>query len=147
MTAAVASMRLRCWLDEPPAYTLDVDVDTRLVLDCPAAVLRSGSPGAEADDAAAPGRTEWLTECADATAVLISDHSTLGALPVLTERTSFDGEVLLTRPAAQIGRWLLESIEDEPGPTPICGVRDEPWQPEPFDDALDGFVRIGSEPA
>lgn len=45
------------------------------------------------------------------------------------------------------GRWLLESIEDEPGPTPICGVRDEPWQPEPFDDALDGFVRIGSEPA
>ena len=109
MTAAVASMRLRCWLDEPPAYTLDVDVDTRLVLDCPTAVLRSGSPGAEADDAAASGRSEWLNECADATAVLISDHSTLGALPVLTERTSFDGEVLLTRPAAQIGRWLLES--------------------------------------
>lgn len=45
------------------------------------------------------------------------------------------------------GRWLLESIDDEPGPTPISGVRDEPWQPEPFDDALDGFVRIGSEPA
>lgn len=45
------------------------------------------------------------------------------------------------------GRWLLESIDDEPGPTPISGVRDEPWQPEPFDDALDGFVRVGSEPA
>jgi hypothetical protein len=43
--------------------------------------------------------------------------------------------------------WLLESIDDVPGPTPISGVRDEPWQPEPFDDALDGFVRIGSEPA
>ena len=43
--------------------------------------------------------------------------------------------------------WLLESIDDEPGPTPISGVRDEPWEPEPFDDALDGFVRIGSEPA
>lgn len=43
-------------------------------------------------------------------------------------------------------RWLLESIDDEPGPTPISGVRDEPWEPELFDDALDGFVRIGSEP-
>jgi hypothetical protein len=42
--------------------------------------------------------------------------------------------------------WLLESIDDEPGPTPISGVRDDPWEPEPFDDALDGFVRIGSEP-
>lgn len=43
--------------------------------------------------------------------------------------------------------WLLESIDDVPGPTPISGVRDDPWEPEPFDDALDGFVRIGSEPA
>lgn len=43
-------------------------------------------------------------------------------------------------------RWLLESIDDEPGPTPISGVRDEPWEPEPFDDALDGFERIGSDP-
>lgn len=42
-------------------------------------------------------------------------------------------------------RWLLESIEDQPGPTPMSGVRDEPWQPEPFDDALDGFERVGSE--
>ena len=43
--------------------------------------------------------------------------------------------------------WLLESIDDEVGPTPISGVRDDPWEPEPFDDALDGFVRIGSEQA
>ena len=43
------------------------------------------------------------------------------------------------------GRWLLEWIEDRPGPTPTSGVRDEPWQPEPFDDALVGFERVGSE--
>lgn len=43
------------------------------------------------------------------------------------------------------GRWLLESIEDRPGPTPMSGVRDEPWQPEPFDEALHGFERVGSE--
>lgn len=42
-------------------------------------------------------------------------------------------------------RWFLESIEDQPGPTPMSGVRDEPWQPEPFDDALDGYQRVGSE--
>lgn len=42
-------------------------------------------------------------------------------------------------------RWLLESIDDSVGPTPLSGVRDEPWQPEPFDDALAGFERIGSE--
>ncbi len=41
--------------------------------------------------------------------------------------------------------WLLESIDDTVGPTPLSGVRDEPWQPEPFDDALAGFERIGSE--
>lgn len=108
-------MRLRCWLDEPPAYTLDIDVDTRLVLDCPAQVLQFPAAGARdakgqtATAAAEPGRSEWLAECADGVAVLISDHSALGALPVLTEKTSFDGQVLLTRPTAQLGRWVLES--------------------------------------
>lgn len=43
------------------------------------------------------------------------------------------------------GRWLLESIDDQPGPTPMSGTRDEPWQPEPFDEALHGFERVGSE--
>jgi hypothetical protein len=43
------------------------------------------------------------------------------------------------------GAWLLDSIEDRPGPTPMSGLRDEPWQPEPFNDALHGFKRVGSE--
>jgi hypothetical protein len=43
------------------------------------------------------------------------------------------------------GGWLLDSIEDRPGPTPMSGVRDEPWRPEPFDEALHGFERVGSE--
>jgi hypothetical protein len=42
------------------------------------------------------------------------------------------------------GRWLLDGIRDEPGPTPALGPRDEPWQPEPFDDALDRFTRMES---
>jgi hypothetical protein len=41
------------------------------------------------------------------------------------------------------GRWLVDGIKDQPGPTPATGMRDEPWQPEPFDEALAGFTRIG----
>ena len=43
------------------------------------------------------------------------------------------------------GDWLLESIIDTVGPTPMSGVRDDPWQPEPFDDAMVGFERIGAK--
>lgn len=41
------------------------------------------------------------------------------------------------------GRWLLVGSHDDPGPTPQVGGREEPWQPEPFDDALGGFTRVG----
>lgn len=42
------------------------------------------------------------------------------------------------------GDWRVAAVDDEPGPTPMVGVRDEPWMPEAFDDALDGFERVGS---
>lgn len=42
------------------------------------------------------------------------------------------------------GAWRLEAISDTPGPTPMTGTKDRPWQPEPFDDALGGFDRVGS---
>lgn len=45
------------------------------------------------------------------------------------------------------GRWLLTATRDEPGPTPQLGGRDEPWQPEPFDESLTGFTRVGAEEA
>lgn len=40
------------------------------------------------------------------------------------------------------GDWRVDAIADVPGPTPMLGPRDQPWQPEPFDDALDGFERV-----
>lgn len=43
------------------------------------------------------------------------------------------------------GIWRLQAIDDVPGPTPMTGTKDRPWQPEPFDSALGGFARIGSE--
>ena len=41
--------------------------------------------------------------------------------------------------------WRVHAINDVPGPTPMTGTKDRPWQPEPFDDALRGFERVGSE--
>lgn len=41
--------------------------------------------------------------------------------------------------------WRLVATRDTPGPTPQLGGRDIAWEPEPFDDALAGFQRIGTE--
>ncbi len=42
--------------------------------------------------------------------------------------------------------WRVQSVVEVPGPTPTTGNKDRPWQPEPFDTALDGFQRAGSPP-
>lgn len=42
----------------------------------------------------------------------------------------------------QDGDWRVDEIADASGPTPMLGPRDQPWQPEPFDDALAGFERV-----
>lgn len=44
-------------------------------------------------------------------------------------------------------RWRLVATRDTAGPTPQLGGRDDAWQPEPFDDALAGFTRVGAEPS
>ncbi|MGH9185999.1 MAG: hypothetical protein ACRD0U_09325, partial [Acidimicrobiales bacterium] len=44
------------------------------------------------------------------------------------------------------GDWRVDGVRDTPGPTPITGPHDQPWDAEPFDQALDGFTRIDSEP-
>lgn len=41
-------------------------------------------------------------------------------------------------------RWRLVSMNDTLGPTPQVGGRDQVWEPEPFDDALVGFTRVGT---
>lgn len=44
------------------------------------------------------------------------------------------------------GDWLVDGVRDRPGPTPMTGPQDEPWEAQPFDDALEGFTRIDGEP-
>ena len=42
------------------------------------------------------------------------------------------------------GAWRCEAVTDTPGPTPATGAKDRPWQAPAFDEALDGFERVGS---
>ena len=44
------------------------------------------------------------------------------------------------------GAWRMDDIRSQPGPTPMTGPGDRPWEPEPFDAALDGFTRLDGEP-
>lgn len=44
------------------------------------------------------------------------------------------------------GDWRVDGVRDTPGPTPITGPHDQPWDAEPFDEALDGFTRMDGEP-
>jgi hypothetical protein len=44
------------------------------------------------------------------------------------------------------GDWRVDGVRDSPGPTPITGPQDQPWDAEPFDHALVGFTRIDGEP-
>jgi hypothetical protein len=43
------------------------------------------------------------------------------------------------------GTWLVDAVRDAPGPTPITGPHDQPWDAGPFADALAGFTRVGEE--
>jgi hypothetical protein len=42
--------------------------------------------------------------------------------------------------------WRVDAIRDRPGPTPMTGPQDDPWDAQQFDDSLDGFTRLDGEP-
>lgn len=44
------------------------------------------------------------------------------------------------------GDWRVDAVRDSPGPTPMTGPQDQPWDAEPFDEALAGFTRMDREP-
>jgi hypothetical protein len=43
------------------------------------------------------------------------------------------------------GRWRVAAVRESVGPTPAVGPSDQPWEPEPLDDALEGFTRLAWE--
>lgn len=44
------------------------------------------------------------------------------------------------------GDWRVDGVRDTPGPTPMTGPQDQPWDAEPFDETLAGFTRMDGEP-
>jgi hypothetical protein len=38
--------------------------------------------------------------------------------------------------------WRVAAVTDAVGPTPSVGPTDQPWEPEPLDNALEGFTRL-----
>jgi hypothetical protein len=42
--------------------------------------------------------------------------------------------------------WRVDAVHDAPGPTPMTGPGDQPWDAEPFDDTLAGYTRLDGEP-
>jgi hypothetical protein len=101
--------------------------------------------------ALSPGRVWWfvrplasdvVTYSADRARVRVWVVTVLSAADVAVPQADWFTVELELR---WVDGWRLEDVRDEPGPTPVSGTRDEPWEPEPFDDALDGFERVGSE--
>lgn len=42
--------------------------------------------------------------------------------------------------------WRVDAVLDAPGPTPLTGPNDRPWDSEAFDEGLEGFTRMDGEP-
>lgn len=41
--------------------------------------------------------------------------------------------------------WKVDAVRDVPGPTPMIGPGDRPWDAEPFDHFLEDFVRMDGQ--
>lgn len=102
--------------------------------------------------AVSPGRVWWLVRplawrvvsyAPDSARVAVWTVSVLSAADVAVPQANW-----LTVTVDLVwsdGGWLVERVADVAGPTPVLGTKDEPWQPEPFDEALDGFTRLDGE--
>jgi len=99
------------------------------------------------------GRIWWLVRplawrvddfSGSATRVSVWTVTILSAAGVAAPQSEF---VTITLDLARVdGDWRVDGVRDTPGPTPITGPHDQPWNAEPFDQALDGFTRMDGEP-
>lgn len=102
---------------------------------------------------ASPGRIWWLVRPlawrvehhdADDARVSVWVVTILSAAEVAAPQSEFR---TVTLDLAWVdGDWRVDGVRDAPGPTPLSGPQDQPWDAEPFDDALDGFTRLDGEP-
>lgn len=102
---------------------------------------------------ASPGRIWWLVRPlawrvehhdADDARVSVWVVTILSAAEVAAPQSEFR---TVTLDLAWVdGDWRVDGVRDAPGPTPLSGPQDQPWDAVPFDDALDGFTRLDGEP-
>lgn len=100
-----------------------------------------------------PGRIWWLVRPlawrvehhdADDARVSVWVVTILSAAEVAAPQSEF---MTVTLDLAWVdGDWRVDGVRDAPGPTPLSGPQDQPWDAVPFDDALDGFTRLDGEP-
>lgn len=103
--------------------------------------------------AAASGRVWWLVHplafevtsiTANEATVDVWTVTVLSAEEVAAPQTEW---LTVTIELAWVdGDWRVDAIRDAPGPTPITGPGDQPWDAGPFDATLAGFTRIDGEP-
>jgi hypothetical protein len=102
---------------------------------------------------ASPGRVWWLVRPlawrsdrfdADEARVSVWVVTILSAAEVATPQAEY---ATVTLDVAWVdGDWRIDAVRDTPGPTPMTGPHDQPWDAVPFDEALDGFARMDGEP-
>lgn len=103
--------------------------------------------------ASSSGRVWWLVHplawrvesySADSSSVAVWTVTLLSAAGVALPQTEW---VTVTVDLAWVDdSWRVSAVRDRPGPTPMTGPQDEPWDAQPFDDALEGFTRLDGEP-
>ncbi len=101
---------------------------------------------------ASPGRVWWLVRPlawnvtrfgVDEASVSVWTVTVLSAAEVAAPQAEW---ITVTVDLAWIaGDWRVEAVRDTPGPTPMAGPKDIPWDAVPFDDALAGFTRVDGE--
>lgn len=101
---------------------------------------------------ASPGRVWWLVRPmawrlehhgSDEASVSVWVVTVLAAAEVAAPQTEW---LTVTIDLAWVdGDWRVNGVRDAPGPTPIAGPRDQPWDAGPFDEALAGFTRMDGD--
>lgn len=99
-----------------------------------------------------PGRVWWLVRPLATNVEAHSGHgarvavwvvTVLSAVEVAAPQTEW---MTVTVDLAWDGDWRVDAVHQAPGPTPMIGPGDRPWDAEPFDDGLAGFTRLDVEP-
>jgi hypothetical protein len=87
----------------------------------------------------------WRVDSYDHTQATVSvwGFSLLSAADVAIPQTEWATTTLELRWTQDT--WRVASVTDTVGPTPAVGPKDQPWEPEPLDDALQGFTRLSWE--